>query len=345
MKRITKPFAVLATLALSVTAFQGVVAAQETKTVDPKVSGTVANSQKDDKALNPPITPANEKNKPAVNSKKVDIKVTETDDYFKVQLKDVKEAKGTWTMLAGGQEIHSAQAGTSFTFYTFPRVWDIIEETGGNSLEFRFEGTSNGTPIKSSFVYKPEAGLSRISPSTEVKDGKLYVTATLKSYYRVEGHWSSVVSKTPEFKKEDIIEYDMGPAYGKYRNFILRKLEPGNTYYVRATLNGTIDDKKKVISTTFKVTMPKKDTASTGTQTDPVKPISTGTQTDPVKPIPVATTNPVTNENAKKEVKKEGGHLPKTATSYPIAMVGGAAALMVGAGLFFVVRRRKQNQQ
>ncbi|TCP69611.1 LPXTG cell wall anchor domain-containing protein [Baia soyae] len=357
MKRMTKPFAVLATLALSVTAFQGVVAANETKPanptapvsteqkpVDKKVEGTmdskVTDNKKDGKATNTTPPPANEKNnKPAKNKaqKEVEIDLTDTEKGIKAQLKGVKEAKGTWTLLVGGQVIISAQGGASHEFdLTDPKVeakLAAIDELA--CLEVQFEGTTTGTPVKGNGKDESPADIPVISVKTEVKDSTLTLNTKIKDAKEAKGQWVAVVSKTREFNNNDLVGHKKEEG-GASKTFTFKDLKPG-TYFVLLTFKGTVDGKEKETCTVVKVDVPKGGTPSTGT--------GTGTNpSTPVEPKPVS--KPVTKEQAKKAVEKaEGGQLPKTATSYPIATVAGAAILMIGAGLFFVARRRKQKQQ
>ncbi|MDQ0415937.1 LPXTG-motif cell wall-anchored protein [Croceifilum oryzae] len=358
MKRMTKPFAVLATLALSVTAFQGVVAANETKPanptapvsteqkpVDKKVDGKTdskATDNKKDGKANTTTPPANEKNnKPAKNTaqKELEIDLTDTEKGIKAQLKGVKEARGTWTLLVGGQVIISAQGGASYEFnLTDPKVeakLAAIDELA--CLEVQFEGTTTGTPVKGNGKDESPADIPVISVKTEVNDSTLTLNAKIKDAKEGKGQWIAFVSKTREFNDKDLVNGTRvkGDVSEK---FTFKDLKPG-TYYVLLTFKGIVDGKEKETCTVVQVDVPKGGTPSTGTNT------GTGTKTPtPVKPTPIS--KPVTKEQAKKAVEKaEGGQLPKTATSYPIATIAGAAILMVGAGLFFVARRRKQKQQ
>ncbi|SDZ20049.1 LPXTG cell wall anchor domain-containing protein [Thermoactinomyces sp. DSM 45892] len=372
MKRMTKPFAVLATLALSVTAFQGVVAAEDTKPanpptapatteqtpVDTKVEGKTSTTVEDKKAEGKTdakaedkkategktsTTPAAEKDKVADKKKEVkqvEISITETATILKAELKGIKEAKGTWKLFIGKKEVFSAQGGSSVEFnYSnqdfAKKILEAAAEPGADYVLIQFEGTSNGTPIKG--LVRDDL-VKSLATTVAVKNGTLTVTGKLNGAKKAKGDWVAIVNTNTEFFKngepnKTIVDSQIIENGGLSSKFTFKDLKPG-TYYVMLAFEGTVDGKEESTFDVMKVVVKKAG--------------STGSDKDAVEVTPVK--KPVTKEATKQETKKaiedaKGGKLPKTATSYPIATVAGAAVLMVGAGLFFVARRRKQKQQ
>ncbi|MDQ0415938.1 LPXTG-motif cell wall-anchored protein [Croceifilum oryzae] len=363
MARMTKPFAVLATLALSVTAFQGVVAAHdetkpattptapattEQKPADKKVDGKTETKVEDKKVETKvedkkatdgksTTTPAADKGKVADKKevKQVEIVVTQTEAVLKAELKDVKEAKGTWKFLANGKtEIISGQGGTSFEFnFANPEVTKKLVDADATYGVIQFEGTANGTAIKAQIKNDLK---NEIDTKTSVKNGTLTVTSKIDGAKKAKGDWVAVVRtnleffKSGELNEKNVVDADVIENGGLSSKFTFKDLKPG-TYYMGVFFEGTVDGKEKQIGEIVKVVVKKE--GKTGSDKDTV------VEATPVK-------KPVTKQETKKVVEDaKGGKLPKTATSYPIATVAGVAVLMVGAGLFFVARRRKQKQQ
>ncbi|SFX22451.1 LPXTG-motif cell wall anchor domain-containing protein [Thermoactinomyces sp. DSM 45891] len=359
MARMTKPFAVLATLALSVTAFQGVVAAEDTKPAntpaapataeqkpaDTKVEGTTETKVEDKKADGKTdakvedkkatdgkttTTPAAEKGKVADKKevKQVEIVVTQTESVLKAELKGVKEAKGTWKFLAGTTEIISKQGGTSFEVdFSKPEITKKLIDAGADYGVIQFEGTSNGTPIKGQIK---ENFAQEVDSKASVKNNTLTVTSKINDAKKAKGTWVALVSRSMDFSEKNIVVHDMIENGGLSSKFTFKDLKPG-TYYVLVVFEGTVDGKERETGNILRVVVKKE--GKTGSDKD------TTVEATPVQ-------KPVTKQETKKAVEDaKGGKLPKTATSYPIATVAGAAVLMVGAGLFFVARRRKQKQQ
>ncbi|TCP69610.1 LPXTG cell wall anchor domain-containing protein [Baia soyae] len=369
MVRMTKPFAVLATLALSVTAFQGVVAAHdetkpttnptattEQKPADKKVEGN-ADTKVEDKKIESKIdakvedkkategkttTPAAEKGKVADKKevKKVEIGVTETGSVLKAELKGTKEAKGTWKFFIGNKEVFSTQGGASFEFdFSNPdlakKFIEASAEASAGYAVIQFEGTSNGTPIKGQ-VRNDLA--NELTTTATVKNSTLTVTGKLNGAKKAKGTWVAIVNTNIQFFKngepnETIVDHEMIENGGLSSKFAFKDLKPG-TYFVLVAFEGTVDGKDTDTYDVMKVVVKKAGKADSGKDSVEVTPVK----------------KPVTKEATKQETKKaiedaKGGKLPKTSTSYPIATVAGAAVLMVGAGLFFVARRRKQKQQ
>ncbi|MDQ0415935.1 LPXTG-motif cell wall-anchored protein [Croceifilum oryzae] len=304
MARMTKPFAVLATLALSVTAFQGVVAAEETKPA--------------------PITPPTEQKTTAPETK-VDVKVedkkgTEADKKTEVKAED-KKATETGTKAEGKKEekVDDKKDGkTGETPHTTPSTSETNKPTDKKEDEVEAKGPS-------------------LHAKALFKDGTLTVTASIANAKHIKGLWYADGYKPGSEKVEFTDEKQS--QNGFTQTFTFKNVKPG-LYEVYVGFIGEVDEFQADENDFIKLQI---DTRK-GVVTKPVEKKATVKKASAKKE---ATTDKKTT--GKKETKKtttngQGGILPKTATSYPIATVAGVAVLMAGAGLFFAARRRKQNQ-
>ncbi|MDQ0415934.1 LPXTG-motif cell wall-anchored protein [Croceifilum oryzae] len=306
-KRMTKPFAVLATLALSVTAFQGVVAAAE-----PQVKPTNPTNSTTEQKTTPEIkidTKVTDK-KEHETDKKTDEKLTKTDTKADGQTTDKKDEK---------------------------KEDKVDGKTGGKPNTAPPTSVTNKPTDKKEVTKEPDFITSAV-----VKNGTLSVTETIKNAKHAKGDWYASVSKDtlPDWTTAPYKTSKLNRS-GLVQTFTFKNVKPGR-YNVFVGFVGTVDGRfgegyfelevevkksgaVKQVKKAKKQTTVKTAKASTATTT---KTKSTTTKKETTKPA----------------VKGQGGKLPKTATSYPIATVAGAAVLMAGAGLFLVARRRKQNQ-
>ncbi|TCP69614.1 LPXTG cell wall anchor domain-containing protein [Baia soyae] len=312
MKRMTKPFAVLATLALSVTAFQGVVAAAE-----PQVNPTPTTSTTEQKA-----TPET----------KIDTKVNDkTSEKMDSKTTDKKENQNDGKTADKKDE---------------PKGDKADGKTGGQPNTNPPAAGTNKPADKNETVKEP-----KFQTSAVVKNGTLTVTETIKNAKHAKGDWYVIVSKDsePDWSKATHKTSKMNRS-GLTQTFTFKNVKPGH-YNVFVGFVGTVDgitgEGYSEVAIEVKGGAVKQVKKQTKTQTKKQATVKKSTTKTKVKSTTTkkATTKAPTNEKTTKPtVNGQGGKLPKTATSYPIATVAGAAVLMAGAGLFLVARRRKQNQ-
>ncbi|SDZ20106.1 LPXTG cell wall anchor domain-containing protein [Thermoactinomyces sp. DSM 45892] len=305
MARMTKPYAVLATLALSVTAFQDVVAAEETKPA--------------------PATPPTEQKETAPETK-VEVKVedtkgTEADKKAEVKPEDKKAAETS----------------------------NKTEEKTGDKANDKTDGKTDGTPGETPNTNPSTPGTSKPADKKEdeakgpslyakasFKDGTLTITASITNAKHIKGLWYADGYKPGS---EKVSFTDEKQSQNRFtQTFTFKNVKPG-VYHVAVGFIGTIDDLEVGNDEDFVVL--EIDTRKGGA-TKPVESKATVKKAPSKKEATPEKAATEQKETKKAATNGQGGTLPKTATSYPIATVAGAAVLMVGAGLFFVARRRKQ---
>ncbi|SFX22492.1 LPXTG-motif cell wall anchor domain-containing protein [Thermoactinomyces sp. DSM 45891] len=306
MARMTKPYAVLATLALSVTAFQGVVAAEEPKA---------------------PITPATEQKTTApevkVEVKAEDTKSTEAEKQAEVKPEDKK----------------ATETGNK----TDEKTTEKADSTAGGKTDGKPGETSPNTNPSTPGTSKPvdkkedEAKGPSLHAKASFKNGTLTVIASVANAKHIKGLWYADGYKPGSEKVEFTSEKQS--KNGFTQTFTFKNVKPG-VYHVAVGFIGTIDDLEVGNDEDFVVL--KIDTRKGGA-TKPVE-NKTTVKASAKKEATAEKATTDKKEAKKTTTNGQGGTLPKTATNYPIATVAGAAVLMAGAGLFLVARRRKQNQ-
>jgi LPXTG-motif cell wall-anchored protein len=222
--------------------------------------------------------------------------------FLEAELKDVKNAEGTWTVEVNGQK-HE---------FKDTIVGELIPLGKGNhfTVNIEFTGTANGKQVTAKKTVEIDVPVFDVTYKLE--NGKHAITGTIKDRKEVEGDWMVLVGN------EDVVvdEKDAEGVKGNTYTAQFENLEPGE-YMGGVIFMGDVDGVFMVLYNEVKF-----EVTSDGQ----------GKVTQPSDKNKSPVLNPEQGKKIMKETKK-GGELPKTATTYPTGAVAGLALLVGGLAL------------